>query len=89
MHVIEFQKRGLPHTYMLIWLHPNNRPKSTEQIDDLISAEILDKDLDPVGYQLVKHFMTHGPCGSSYNYSPCMVKGQCIRHFPKRYEFIP
>ncbi|XP_074371063.1 uncharacterized protein LOC141712141 [Apium graveolens] len=35
MYVIEFHKRGLPHAHMLIWLHPNDRPNTIEQIDDL------------------------------------------------------
>ena len=56
MHVIEFQKRGLPHTHMLIWLHPNDRPKRIDQIDDLISAEIPDESVDPVGYHIVKNW---------------------------------
>lgn len=84
MHVIEFQKRGLPHTHMLIWLHPNDRPKRIDQIDDLISAEIPDESVDPVGYHIVKKFMIHGPCGTDNIQSSCMVKGKCIRHFPKR-----
>lgn len=85
MHVIEFKKCGLPHTHMLIWLHPKNRPKRIEQIDELISAEMPDEKLDPVGYHIVKNFMIHEPCGNNCPNSPCMVKGKCIRHFPKRY----
>lgn len=84
MHVIEFQKRGLPHAHMLIWLHPNDRPKTTEQIDKMVSAEIPDPSIDPVGYEAVKNYMIHGPCGTDCVNSPCMVKGRCIKHFPKR-----
>ena len=83
MHVIEFQKRGLPHTHMLIWLHPNDGPKGIDQIDELISAEIPDQKNDLIGYNVVKKFMMHGPCGDDYVYSACMVKGRCGRHFPK------
>ncbi|XP_074346691.1 uncharacterized protein LOC141685496 [Apium graveolens] len=86
MHVIEFQKRGLPHVHMLIWLHPNDRPKTTEQIDKMVSAEIPDPSIDPVGYEAVKNYMIHGPCGTDCVNSPCMVKGRCIKHFPKRYN---
>lgn len=86
MHVIEFQNRGLPHCHMLIWLHPSNRPTKIEDIDALISAEIPDKETDPIGYNVVKKFMLHGPCGKDYTYSPCMVKGKCSRHFPKKYD---
>ncbi|XP_074373867.1 uncharacterized protein LOC141714234 [Apium graveolens] len=86
MHVIEFQKRGLPHTHILIWLHPDDRPKTTEQIDKMVSAEIPDPGIDPVGYNAVSNYMIHGPCGPDYTKSPCMVKGNCINHFPKRYN---
>lgn len=85
MHVIEFQKRGLPHTHMLIWLHPKDRTKNIDEIDKLISTEIPDETTDPAGYQIVKKFMIHGSCGNDYKNSPFMVKGKCIRHFPKRY----
>ncbi|XP_074347204.1 uncharacterized protein LOC141686038 [Apium graveolens] len=84
MHVIEFQKRGLPHAHILIWLHPDDRPKITEQIDKMVSAEIPDPEIDPVGYNAVSNYMIHGPCGPDYTKSPCMVKGNCIKHFPKR-----
>ncbi|XP_074323776.1 uncharacterized protein LOC141660687 [Apium graveolens] len=86
MHVIEFQKRGLPHAHILIWLHPDDRPKTTEQIDKMVSAEIPDPEIDPVGYNVVSNYMIHGPCGSDYTKSPCMVKGNYIKHFPNRYN---
>ncbi|XP_074342440.1 uncharacterized protein LOC141679997 [Apium graveolens] len=86
LHVIEFQKLGLPHAHMLIWLHPNDRPKTTEQIDKMVFAEIPDPSIDPVGYKAVKNYMIHGPCGTDCVKSPCMVKGRCIEHFPKRYN---
>ncbi|XP_074336530.1 uncharacterized protein LOC141673684 [Apium graveolens] len=88
MHVIEFQKRGLPHAHMLIWLHPNDHPKTTEQIDKMVSAEIPDPSIDPVGYEAVKNYMIHGPCGTDCVNSLCMVKGRCIKHFPKRFILI-
>lgn len=85
MYVIEFQKRGLPHAHMLIWLHPDDRPNTIEKIDDLVSAEIPHKETDPIGYNAVKNFMIHGPCGQDFSYSPCMSNGKCGRHFPKKY----
>lgn len=86
MHVIEFQNRGLPHMHMLIWLHPEDRPNNIDKIDRLVSAEIPDKISDPAAYEAVKNYMIHGPCGKDCAYSPCMVKGKCHRHFPKRYN---
>ncbi|XP_074374063.1 uncharacterized protein LOC141714443 [Apium graveolens] len=42
--------------------------------------------MDPIGYNVVKAHMIHGPCGKDFSYSPCMVKGKCGRHFPKKYN---
>ncbi|XP_074327314.1 uncharacterized protein LOC141665237 [Apium graveolens] len=86
IHVIEFQKRGLPHCHMLIWLHPRDRPQNVDDINQLISAEIPDKYHDPIGFNVVNSHMIHRPCGKDYSYSPCMVKGNCGRYFPKRFN---
>ncbi|KAL8090536.1 hypothetical protein AgCh_039840 [Apium graveolens] len=83
MHVIEFQKRELPHTHILIWLHPDDKPKIIEQIDKMVSVEIPDPEIDLVGYNVVSNYMIHEPCGPDYTKSPCMVKDNCIKHFPK------
>ncbi|XP_074336915.1 uncharacterized protein LOC141674090 [Apium graveolens] len=85
-YVIKLQKRGLAHTHILIWLHPDDRPKTTDQIDSMVSAEIPDPDIDPLRYNIVSNYMIHGPCGSNNPKSPCMVKGNCIKHFPKWYN---
>ncbi|XP_074323021.1 uncharacterized protein LOC141659970 [Apium graveolens] len=73
MHVIEFQKRGLPHVHMLIWLSPESRPNSIEKVDQLVSAEIPDKNYDPIAYEAVKNYMMHGPYSKDIYTSPCMV----------------
>ncbi|XP_074356621.1 uncharacterized protein LOC141696370 [Apium graveolens] len=86
MHVIEFQKRELPHTHILIWLHPDDKPKIIEQIDKMVSVEIPDPEIDLVGYNVVSNYMIHEPCGPDYTKSPCMVKDNCIKHFPKLYN---
>ncbi|KAL8092729.1 hypothetical protein AgCh_034840 [Apium graveolens] len=83
IHVIEFQKCGLPHVHMLIWLSPESRPNYIEKVDQLVSAEIPDKNSDPIAYKAVKNYMMHEPCDKDLYTSPCMVKGKCMRHFPK------
>ncbi|XP_074362371.1 uncharacterized protein LOC141702622, partial [Apium graveolens] len=86
MHVIEFHKRGLPHVHMLIWLSPESRPKSIEKVDQLVSAEIPDKNSDPIAYEAVKNYMMHGPYCKDLHTSLCMVKVKYMRHFPKRFN---
>ncbi|XP_074351884.1 uncharacterized protein LOC141691036 [Apium graveolens] len=67
-------------------LSPESRPNFIEKVDQLVSAEIPDKNSDPIAYEAVKNYMIHGPCGKDLYTSPCMVKGNCMRHFPKRFN---
>lgn len=80
MYSIEWQKRGLPHAHILIWLINKIRP---EEIDKIIVAEIPDKDIDPELFDIVTTNMIHGPCGSINMHSPCMDNGRCTKRFPK------
>lgn len=52
----------------------------------MISAEIPDKDVDPLGYEAVSKFMIHGPCGEFNNKSPCMRDKKCKNFFLKDYR---
>ncbi|XP_076049277.1 uncharacterized protein LOC143029952 [Oratosquilla oratoria] len=63
IHVIEFQKRGLPHCHMLIMLREKDKIRTKEQIDNIVSAE-LPSEHDPELRELVKKLMIHGPCGT-------------------------
>ncbi|XP_020272658.1 uncharacterized protein LOC109847832 [Asparagus officinalis] len=85
VYTIEFQKRGLPHAHILLWLDPNSKYPDSDAINKIISAEIPDRETDPVGYAAVGQYMMHGPCGIFNTSSPCMRKGNCSKHFPKKY----
>ncbi|XP_017221355.2 uncharacterized protein LOC108198086 [Daucus carota subsp. sativus] len=86
MYVVEYQKRGLPHIHMLIWLDGSAKPNTCEKADDLVNAEIPDPETEPELYEVVKKFMIHGPCGKQNPKCPCMKDFKCTRHFPKKYS---
>ncbi|PIN09959.1 DNA helicase PIF1/RRM3 [Handroanthus impetiginosus] len=86
LYTIEFQKRGLPHAHILLFLHPTDKPQIGAHIDKMISAELPDKELDPVGYELIVQFMIHGPCGNTNKSCACMEDGKCSKHYPKNFQ---
>ena len=68
-HTIEWQKRGLPHVHLLVWLQEKIRPRD---IDSVVSGELPDPQSDPELFALVKKHMVHGPCGELNPTCPCM-----------------
>ncbi|KAL7291663.1 hypothetical protein TKK_0014700 [Trichogramma kaykai] len=46
-YVIEFQKRGLPHVHLLLWLSSSNKVRNSTDVDRIISAEIPDEIMYP------------------------------------------
>lgn len=76
----------MPYAHILLFLHPTLKSPYAEHIDNIISAEIPEKEVDLNGYDAVKKFMLHGPCGQAYPQSPCMRNEKCTKHFPKKYN---
>ncbi|KAK9671513.1 hypothetical protein RND81_12G035200 [Saponaria officinalis] len=85
IYTIEFQKRGLPHAHICLFLHPSDKHTDGAAIDKIISAEIPNKEEDPVGYEAVMQYMVHGPCGEHSYKSPCMVDGKCSKYYPRKF----
>ena len=85
-YVIEFQKRGLPHVHMVLWLDPSDAPRKPEDVDRFTCAEIPDPVTSPKLHALVQKHMVHGPCkgicqpGSG---PPCLKNNECDKGFPK------
>ncbi|MCH79500.1 ATP-dependent DNA helicase PIF1 [Trifolium medium] len=71
VYTIEFQKRGLPHAHILLWLDKRDRLDSPASIDSVICAEIPDESFFPKLYSAVSRFMIHGPCRVGQQFSPC------------------
>ena len=61
IHVIEFQKRGHPHGHIIITLNENDKIRGSDIIDQLISAEIPDPEIQPRLHAIGKNCMLHGP----------------------------
>ncbi|CAH1433073.1 unnamed protein product [Lactuca virosa] len=85
VYTVEFQKRGLPHAHICLFMHSDYKLPTVEHIDRVISAEIPNKDDDPELYALVSEFMMHGPCGSDNPKCPCMIDNKCSKNFPKTF----
>ena len=86
VYVIEFQKRGLPHSHILLWLDEESHPRDSEQVDSLIRAEIPDSHAEQTLHDLVKAHMMHGPCGDDKPNNVCMREGKCSKDFPKLFQ---
>ena len=85
VYVIEFQKCGLPHMHLLIFLKREYKLLTPETIDSVISAQWPDPTTQPHLFNAVKKYMVHGPCGPLNKDAPCMKNGKCIHGYPKNF----
>ena len=90
MHVIEFQKRGLPHAHILLILADHDRMVTPALVDSVVSAEFPPspdeaEDLNARSQRqklqdIIVSNMIHGPCGEANPNSPCMENGKCTKN---------
>ena len=83
MYTIEWQKRGLPHAHILVWLVNRIKP---EDVDKIISSEIPNIDEYEELFNIVVKNMIHGPCGLMNSNLVCMCNNKCSKEFPKKYR---
>ena len=74
IYLIEFQKRGHPHTHFLIVLKQSSKIFSPEAYDKIVSIELLNPKLHSYYDKLVVKHMMHGSCGAMNLDSSCMQK---------------
>ena len=86
LHVIEFQKRGLPHAHMLFILRSEDKVRTSSDIDSIVCAEIPHQDTEPELFHTIRSSMIHGPCGVLNPNSVCMVDGTCAKGYPKEFS---
>lgn len=90
VNTIEYQKRGLPHMHLLLFLRPGYQINTPRMVDEIVCAEIPDPIWDPTGVitSIVTGQLTHGPCGDDHPFAACMESRnngpkKCQKGFPK------
>jgi hypothetical protein len=83
---VEFQKRGLPHMHLLIFLAPEHKIHDPADIDSCIRAYWPNPETEPLLFDTVKRTMVHGPCGTQNPRAPCMENGKCTKGFPRAFS---
>jgi PIF1-like helicase/Helitron helicase-like domain at N-terminus/Helicase len=83
---VEYQKRGLPHIHLLLFLAGRAQFDTIKKIDQVIRAEIPDPNEGEL-YDIVTQHLIHQPCGKHNPNAPCMKERNgiwcCGRDFPK------
>jgi hypothetical protein len=51
---IEWQKRGLTHAHILLIMEDEDKPKTPEKIDKVVSAEILNPSTNPRLFEILQ-----------------------------------
>ncbi|XP_068328108.1 uncharacterized protein [Pyrus communis] len=57
IYTVEFQKRGLPHCHILVWVNKEYKCHSPSDVDSIISAEIPSEVFDKDGYDVVAQYL--------------------------------
>lgn len=94
VYTIEYQKQGLPHMHLLLFLPPEEQFRNADQVDEIISAEFPTAHDDPNGtlMDVVASVMVHGPCGELNPKAKCMTldpvtnRKNCCKGFPKPFQ---
>ena len=81
--VHEFQKQGMPHGHVIAILAKHDQPRTPEDVDLFVCAELPDKDADPEGFDLVTRNMLHSPCADD----KCLDRnGKCTKNYPFEFQ---
>jgi hypothetical protein len=86
IYVIECQKRGLPHAYILIFFVEDYKPHMVEDADRMISAELPNPKTNRLAHDTVTRCMMHGPCGAVFPNAPCMEDGKCKKQYSRKFQ---
>lgn len=87
VHTIEFQKRGLPHAHILLILAEEHKPRTPEQVDRIVCAELPHPVHEKELYDIISKVNMHGPCGEDNPAAACCKAPNgdacsCTKKFP-------
>ncbi|KAK9839693.1 hypothetical protein WJX81_006615 [Elliptochloris bilobata] len=85
-YAIEWQKRGFPHMHLLLIFDDAAHPRSADDYDAIVCAELPDLDTEPSLCARITQCMMHGPCGVHRHNAPCMKDGRCSKHYPREFQ---
>lgn len=57
VYTVEFQKRGLPHMHLLLFLCQEDKIRNPKDVDDIVSAQIPDPVAHPLLYETITKHM--------------------------------
>ena len=63
IYAMEWQKRGLPHAHILVFLRPEDSVFAASDVDKVVCAEIPNAESQIALHKLVTQHMIHSPCG--------------------------
>ena len=66
-------------------MNQDDKIRDVEDVDDIICAEIPDRNIDPDLYDIVTNNMMHDPCDRAYSDSSCMIDGKCSKKYPRQF----
>ena len=82
VYVTEHQKRGLSHAHCVFTLSNKDKIKTADDVNNIISAELRDRYIQPELYNVILTHNVRGPCGRLNPNLICMVEGYCSKNFP-------
>ena len=62
IYIIESQKRDFSYAYILLIMNHDDKIRDIEDIDNIIYAKILDRNIDSDLYNIVINIMMHDSC---------------------------
>uniref|UniRef100_A0A2C9U463 Helitron helicase-like domain-containing protein n=1 Tax=Manihot esculenta TaxID=3983 RepID=A0A2C9U463_MANES len=83
VHVIEFQKRGLPHAHMSVIFKLDYKLINPDDDDKYANAEIPCENKYSELLEMIAKHMMHGSCGKQNPNCSCMINGRYRFHCPK------